>query len=148
FPLAKSLGYCTISLEELAFNLSVEKWLDLVPSSGIISSESIRLRVAASCTVPTPAQHVLQMRVAKSATHISDKAGNDILSFQMREMQSTKGMDVKSRKELIGIKIAGETIALGEFRGSDWSLMDSLWSLKVQKSNERDPHLLLTGPHT
>ncbi|GJR62254.1 hypothetical protein Tco_1504416, partial [Tanacetum coccineum] len=31
---------------------------------------------------------------------------------------------------------------------SDWSLMDSLWVLMVQKSNERDPRLLFTGPHT
>ncbi|GJV33427.1 H/ACA ribonucleoprotein complex subunit 4-like protein [Tanacetum coccineum] len=116
FPIAKSLGYYIISLEELTFNLSVEKWLDLVPSSGIISSEFIRLRVAAF--------------------------------LQIREMQSTKGMDVKLGKELIGITKVGETIIFGKFRGSDWSLMDSSWSLKVQKSNERDPHLLLTSPHT
>ncbi|KAK1410357.1 hypothetical protein QVD17_36893 [Tagetes erecta] len=57
----KTLGYCAISLEDLVSNLSVEKWLDLVPSSGSISSEPIRLKLAASCTMPIKAPHVLKI---------------------------------------------------------------------------------------
>lgn len=65
-----------------------------------------------------------------------------------REMKRTKGVDDRSRKELIGITKEGETVVLGQFLGSQWSLMDSQWSLKLQKYNEKDAHLVLSGRHT
>ncbi|KAK9061940.1 hypothetical protein SSX86_019124 [Deinandra increscens subsp. villosa] len=140
----KTLGYCSISLEDLVLNLSVEKWLDLVPSSGTMSSDPIRLKVAASCTVPNPAPHVLKIAhtspFSKSITQVADENGNEIIGLQMREMKGTKEMDGKWSKELIGITIEGKTVR-GQLIGSEWSLMDSLWAFNVQK-------MLLTGPHT
>ncbi|KAJ0469170.1 putative Glycine-rich domain-containing protein [Helianthus annuus] len=130
----KTLGCGSIALEDLVSNLSVEKWLDLVPSSDTISSDPVRLKVAASCTVPMPAPHVLKIartsHLSKSfLTQVTDENGNEIIGLQMREM-----------KELIGITKEGEAV-MGQLIESEWSLMDSLWTVKVQK-------MLLTGPHT
>ncbi|KAI3785199.1 hypothetical protein L1987_44313 [Smallanthus sonchifolius] len=103
---AKTIGSCYISMEEFVapiYKLSVEKWLDLAPSSGTVSSEPISLRVAASCTLPIPAPHVVQMlqtsrlakrscffllpgtvRFTKCWTWIIDAAGDEIIRLQMR----------------------------------------------------------------
>lgn len=90
-PLSKSvktLGHCLISLEDLVLNTSVEKWLDLVPSSGTNSCEPIQLRVAASCTVPIPAPNVIQIAdtspLSNSWTRVTDRRGNEIIGLQMR----------------------------------------------------------------
>lgn len=84
----KILGCGYISLEELVSNLSVEKWLDLVPNSSPISSEPIRLKVAASCTMPVKAPNVLKIAhtspFSKSLTQITDENGNEVISLQMR----------------------------------------------------------------
>lgn len=77
----KTLGHCFISLEDFfVSNLSVEKWLDLVPSSSTVGSDPIRLRVAASCTVPVPAPLVLQI----TRTQVANESGKEILGLQMR----------------------------------------------------------------
>lgn len=103
---AQTIGSCCISMEEFfgqIYKLSVEKWLDLVPTSGTVSSEPIRLRVAASCTLPTPAPHVVRMlqassfkiiscfsslphtvQLTRSWTPIIDAAGDEIIRLQMR----------------------------------------------------------------
>lgn len=102
----KTLGSCYISMEEFfgpVFKLSVEKCLDLVPSSDTVSSEPIQLRVAVSCTLPVPAPYVVRMlhsspftktscfsplsgvvRFSKSWTRIIDTAGDEIIRLQMR----------------------------------------------------------------
>lgn len=69
-----------------------------------------------------------------------------IVVLVYREMKRTIGVDDKLRKELIGITKVGETVVLGQFLGSEWSLMDSQWSLKLQQ-NEKDANLVLNGPH-
>ena len=108
-PLTKApkiLGTASLSLQDLLVpvsDLSVEKWLDLVPCSGNASSKPIRLRVSASITIPEPAERVLQMvhsrqslknycffpfpgkmKDAKSRTHVIDEAGNKLISLQIR----------------------------------------------------------------
>jgi hypothetical protein len=45
------------------------------------------------------------------------------------------------RKEVIGITFSGETRTLAEFVGTGWSLMDSHWSLHLQKKSGDDGHL-------
>lgn len=45
------------------------------------------------------------------------------------------------RKEVIGITLSGETRTLAEFVGTGWSLMDSRWSLHLQKKSGDDGHL-------
>ncbi|KAK6923876.1 Glycine-rich domain-containing protein-like, partial [Dillenia turbinata] len=100
----KTLGFTSISLLELlepANKLSIEKWLDLVPSSGTVSSKPIRLRVAISCTVPAPSLRELHMvrprsakascffplpgrfQHAKSWIRIVDEIGAEVISLQM-----------------------------------------------------------------
>ncbi|KAL8231172.1 hypothetical protein R6Q57_000950 [Mikania cordata] len=167
---AKTIASCYISMEEFfgsIYKLSVEKWLDLVPSSGTVSSEPISLRVAASCTLPIPAPRVVQMiqtshlttrscfsplcgmvRFAKSWTCIIDAAGDEIIRLKMREFKTSKIIDGKSvTKEIYGLTKARETLVFGQFIGQEWSLLDSLWSLKPENdSNNKDSTLMLTGP--
>lgn len=108
-PLAKSsktMGTTSISLEDFLSpdsNLTVEKWLDMVPSSNIMESKPIGLRVAISVTIPTPAPYSLQMvrslpfskssclfplpvrvQFGKSWTRVIDEDGDLVLSLQMR----------------------------------------------------------------
>lgn len=45
------------------------------------------------------------------------------------------------RKEVIGITTSGETLTLAEAAGTGWSLMDSQWSLCLQKKSSLDGHL-------
>lgn len=102
----KTLGTASLCLQDLlvpASNLSVEKWLDLVPISGNVSSKPIHLRVAVSLTPPAPAQRVLQMvhsrqllksscffplagktKDAKSRTHVIDETDTKLISLQIR----------------------------------------------------------------
>ncbi|KAK1433189.1 hypothetical protein QVD17_10096 [Tagetes erecta] len=166
---AKTIGSCYISMEEFfgqIYKLSVEKWLDLVPTSGTVSSEPTSLRVAVSCTLPIPAPHVVRMlqtssfkiiscfsplphtvQLTRSWTQIIDATGDEIIRLQMRKLKRTKSTDNKSvTKEILGLTKAGETLHVGQFIGQEWSLLDSLWSLKPENNN-KDSTLLLTGPH-
>ncbi|XP_076927584.1 glycine-rich domain-containing protein 1-like [Bidens hawaiensis] len=165
----KTIGSCYISMEEFfgpIHKLSVEKWLDLAPSSDTVTSEPIRLRVAVSCTVPIPAPHVVQMlqtsrpitkscflplpsmlRLTKSWSYVIDAAGDEIIRLRMRGLKRTKSTDNNSTKEMLGLTTAGETIIVGQRIGQEWSLLDSLWSLKPENSNNKDSVFLLTGPH-
>ncbi|XP_057482081.1 glycine-rich domain-containing protein 1-like isoform X2 [Actinidia eriantha] len=103
---AKTLGSTSISLVDFlapVSTLSVEKWLELVPSSYTVNSKPIGLRVALSFSIPTPAPHVLQMvrsrpfsksscffplpgrvKFTKSWTRVIDEAGNEVISLQMK----------------------------------------------------------------
>lgn len=100
------LGSASLSLQDYLVpvsKLSDEKWLELVPSSGYASSESMCLRVGFSFTVPNPALYVLHMvrsrpfikssclfplpgRVqhAKSWTRVMNDAGTEVITLQMR----------------------------------------------------------------
>uniref|UniRef100_A0A5B7BIP7 Glycine-rich domain-containing protein 1 n=1 Tax=Davidia involucrata TaxID=16924 RepID=A0A5B7BIP7_DAVIN len=166
----KTIGSTSISLEDFlapVSNLYVEKWLELVPSSGTVGSNPISLRVAISFTIPTPAPHVLHMvrsrplsksscffplpgrvQFAKSWTHVIDESGNEIISLQMRDFKKAKERDNSIlRREVIGITQSGETHTLAEFVGTEWSLIDSQWSLQLQKKFNKDGHLFeLMGP--
>ncbi|KAF5791506.1 putative Glycine-rich domain-containing protein [Helianthus annuus] len=166
---AKTIGTCYISMEEFfgpVYKLSVERWLDLAPSSGTVGSELISLRVAASCTLPIPAPHVAQMlqtsrittrscfsplssmvRFTKSWSLIIDPAGDEIIRLRMRELKRSKSTDKSSTKEIHARTKAGETLVVGQFIGQEWSLLDSVWSLKPENTNNKDSALLLTGPH-
>lgn len=110
-PLAKSsktMATTSVSLQDLDSNLTVEKWLDLVPSSNITESKPIGLRVAISVTVPAPAPYTLHMvrsrpfskssclfplpvrvQFAKSWTRVVDEDGKLVLSLQMRYLNFT-----------------------------------------------------------
>lgn len=102
---SRTLGTTTLSLQDLLVpipNLYVEKWLDLVPSSGNVNLKPICLRVAISCTIPVPTQRTLHMvhprqiksscffplpgkiKGAKSRMDVIDETGSKLISLQMR----------------------------------------------------------------
>ncbi|KAK2986691.1 hypothetical protein RJ640_010916 [Escallonia rubra] len=235
---ARILGSTSISLEEFLVpvsNLSLEKWLELVPSPTDVNSKPISIRVAISFTVPVPAPYVLRMirsrtfsksscffplpgrvEFAKSWTYITDEAGNEIISLHMRQLPSTQVSalgstdlmvaldydfatlisdyllrklnvisnfeqqpklvntrsyvgkpellwsltcmyyrnlkdakvtnDSTPKKEVIGINGSGETHHLAALVGTEWSLIESQWSLQLQRTINKDGHLFeLTG---
>ncbi|KAG8384191.1 hypothetical protein BUALT_Bualt04G0092400 [Buddleja alternifolia] len=174
FPLPKSsktMGTTSISLEDFLSpdsNLTMEKWVDLVPSSNIIEPKPIGLRVAVSVTLPTTAPYVLHMirarpfskssclfplpvkvQFAKSWTNVIDEAGNLVLSLQMRDSKKSKGKKECTRRAVVGIMGSGETRTLAEFAEAEWSLVNSPWSLQLPTIDSDDGHLLeLTGPQT
>lgn len=102
----KTMGSCSIHLEHLLAPdscLMVEKWVELVPSSNMIESKPIGLRVAISVTSPTPAPYVLRMihtqpfrkssclfprpgrdQLAKSWTRVVNEAGDSVISLKIR----------------------------------------------------------------
>ncbi|KAG7968170.1 hypothetical protein I3843_08G139400 [Carya illinoinensis] len=160
----KVLGSTSLFLQDFlapVSELSVEKWLELVPSSSIVISKPIGLRVAVSFTVPSPAPHVLRMvcsqrfpksscffplpgkvRHAKSMVHVIDETGAELLSLQMRDLRKDKAKEncILSR-EVIGIMASGERRTLADFVGTGWFLMDSHWSLHFRKNSCHDGHL-------
>ncbi|KAK6151071.1 hypothetical protein DH2020_016003 [Rehmannia glutinosa] len=189
---SKTMGTTSISLEDFLApesNLTVEKWLDLVPSSNITETKLIGLRVAISVTKPTLAPYVLHMissqplskssclfplplraQFAKSWTRVVDEAGNLVLSLQMsclkglwlmldfetyvlrshrRDIKKSKGKKACRKRVVVGIMESGETCTLAEFSESEWTIVNSPWSLKLPNTNNDDGHLLeLTGPQT
>ncbi|XP_062100865.1 glycine-rich domain-containing protein 1 [Humulus lupulus] len=156
----KTLGTTSLSLQDLsvsASNLSVEKWLDLVPSSGNVSSKPIRLRVAVSSTVPAPAQCVLEMvhsrqllknscfpisgktKDATGRIHVIDETGTKLINLQIRNIERAKARENSyARKEVIGMMKSGEMHTLAEFIGTGWSLMNCQWSLHPCKKSSGD----------
>ena len=102
----KILGSTLLSLQDFltpVSKLSVEKWLELEPSSSNVITKPICLRVAVSFTVPSPAPRVLQMicsrpfsksscffplpgkvQHAKRLTHVIDETGAEVISLQLR----------------------------------------------------------------
>ncbi|KAM7520327.1 hypothetical protein LguiB_019289 [Lonicera macranthoides] len=169
---AKTVGSTSISLEEFfspVTNLSVEKWLELVPSSAAVNSKPICLQVAISFTTPIKAPHVLHMvrsrpfskrscffplpgrvQFAKSWACVSDETGNEVISLQMRDCEKAKVKNNQIlRKEVIGITELGEMHTLAACVGTEWSLIDSPWSLQLQKTINKEGYLFeLTGHRT
>lgn len=102
----RTMGTASLSLQDYlnpVSTLSVEKWVELLPSSGNLSSKPICLRIAVSFTVPIQAPYVLHMVHPKSLsisscffplpgkvqhdkiwTHITDENDTEVISLQMR----------------------------------------------------------------
>ncbi|XP_021275382.1 glycine-rich domain-containing protein 1-like [Herrania umbratica] len=161
----KTLGTASLSLREFLVpvsKLAVEKWLDLMPSSGNGSSKPIGLRVAVSFTVPTIAPHILHMvrsrpfskgscfqlplagrvQAGKGCTRVIDETQADVIRLQMSESGKAKMKgNWLSGKQVIGTTKHGETHALAEFVGTRWSLMDSQWVLQHSAEVSENGHL-------
>ncbi|GAB4848832.1 hypothetical protein Ancab_003626 [Ancistrocladus abbreviatus] len=160
----KAIGSTSLSLQELldpVSKLSMERWLELVPSSGTTSSKPTFLRVALSVTIPTEAPQVLHMvrsqplcksscffplpgriQHAKSCTRVIDESGNDVISLQMRDSrkQNTEGKLV-SAKEVVGITESGENHILAEFVGNGWHIKGTCGAFLLQRRSGDDRHL-------
>lgn len=102
----KTIGTAAVPFKDLLSPesaLIVEKWLEMVPSTNITSSNPIGLRVAISVTIPTPLPYELHIKrssaspknscmftlpvkvqFSKSWTRVVDENGNLVLSLQMR----------------------------------------------------------------
>ncbi|EOX91856.1 Uncharacterized protein TCM_000919 [Theobroma cacao] len=161
----KTLGTASLSLREFLVpvsKLAVEKWLDLMPSSGNGSSKPIGLRVAVSFTVPAIAPHMLHMvrsrpfskgscfqlplagrvQAGKGCTRVIDETQAEVIRLQMSESGKAKMKgSCLSRKQVIGTTKHGETHALAEFVGTRWSLMDSQWVLQHSEEVSEHGHL-------
>ncbi|KAF4353413.1 hypothetical protein F8388_005015 [Cannabis sativa] len=158
----KTLGTTSLSLQDLcvsASDLSVEKWLDLVPSSGNVSSKPIRLRVAVSFTAPAAAQRVLEMvhsrqllkkscfpipgktKDATGRIHVIDETGTKLMNLQIRNTEKKVRENSYARKEVIGMMKSGEIHTLAEFIGTGWSMMNCQWSLFPCKKSSGDCYI-------
>lgn len=163
----KTMGSVCVSMEELlspATNLSMEKWLELVPNSKMALSKSILLRVAISVTTPSKAPYVLHMsrfqafmksyclfplpRMVQNWTHIIDDDGDKIISMQMRDFSKSKRRsDLTLVQEVIALTKSGKIQTVAELRGTEWSLIDEGWSFCNHKNSDDDGHIArLTGP--
>ncbi|XP_059293434.1 glycine-rich domain-containing protein 2-like [Lycium ferocissimum] len=159
------IGSTALYLNDLtcpASKLTMEKWLEVVPTNKVEALEPICIRVAVSVTTPSAAPYVFHMvcagafskiscfftfrgriQYAKNWTRVIDDAGDEIVSLQMRNSKISKRMsDSTLQKELIGINKAGETHTLAKLVGKAWLLMDSHWSLQFQTCSGDDGYLL------
>ncbi|KAK8472207.1 hypothetical protein PHAVU_002G143100 [Phaseolus vulgaris] len=147
--------------------LHVEKWFELVPSSGTVSSKPILLRVAISFSVPVPAPYKLQMTLsrpsskneclfnpsvrsehANSWTHVTDENGNRIMRLKMRDLENAKNIGNPGTK-VVGLMKSGETRTLAEFIENGWSVLENLWFFHLPHKCTNDGHLFeLTGAKT
>ncbi|XP_027360144.1 glycine-rich domain-containing protein 1 isoform X4 [Abrus precatorius] len=166
----KTLGSASFSMKDYldpVSKLYFEKWLELVPSSGTMSSKPILLRVAISFTVPIPAPYTLEMtqsrpfskitclfnlpvkpQHAKSWTHVTDESGTRIISLQMRDLKNAKNAG-NPGKEVVGLMKSGETRTLAEFMENGWSVLENLWLFHLPNKCTNDGHLFeLTGTKT
>ncbi|KAL0350297.1 UNVERIFIED_CONTAM: Glycine-rich domain-containing protein 1 [Sesamum radiatum] len=130
---SKTIGTTSISLEDFMSpdsDLIVEKWLDLVPSSNIMASNPIGLRVAIS-------------DLSCVRTFIT------FMSLSSIDLRKSKGKKECRRRVVVGITESGETCTLAESVDSEWSMVNSPWSLKLPNINNDDGHILeLAGPQT
>ncbi|KAJ8544844.1 hypothetical protein K7X08_017427 [Anisodus acutangulus] len=165
----KAMGSAKVSLEHLVCptsKLTMEKWLEVVPSSKMETVQPICLRVAVSVATPMAAPYVFhfvrprafsktscflplpgRIQYAKNCTRVIDDAGDEVISLQMRDSKKSKGKnDSTLHKEVIGISKSGEVHSLAELVGKEWLLLDAQWSLQLQTSSSDDGHLFeLTG---
>ncbi|CAN4083108.1 unnamed protein product [Withania somnifera] len=159
------IGSTALSLEDLtcpASQLTMEKWLEVVPSTKVEALEPICIRVAISVTTPSAAPYVFHMvcsrafskisclftfhgriQYAKNWTCFIDDVGDEIISLKMRNSKKSRRMSGSIlQKKLIGINKAGETHTLAELVGKEWLLLDSHWSLQFQTCSGDDSYLL------
>ncbi|KAK2981710.1 hypothetical protein RJ640_005962 [Escallonia rubra] len=160
------VGTTSISLQDL-FNpvskLSLEKWFEVVPASGIADSNPISLRIALSVTPPVPAPYVLELHMgrghpfsrsssffplpkrvqqANNWTSITDRYGNEVISIQMRHAKKQDGSNKgSSKKEVIGMTRSGETCVLADFIRERWFLMGSQWFSQLQRKDNKEHHI-------
>ncbi|KAL8117873.1 hypothetical protein AgCh_015675 [Apium graveolens] len=166
----KALGSTSISLEDYLVpvsSLSVEKWFEVGPLPGLVSSDPICIRAAVSFSIPSPATRVLQMvrsrpflkgscfsplpevKFAKSWTHITDETGNELISLQMRDRKLKEPNNEFPKKEVIGITESGEMRTLAKLVGTKWSFVDSSWSVQIfTNADVGIPFFELKGHHT
>ncbi|KAK3031290.1 hypothetical protein RJ639_035590 [Escallonia herrerae] len=160
------VGTTSISLQDLfnpVYKLSVEKWFELVPASGIKDSNPISLRIALSVTPPVPAPYALVLHVgrgnpfsrssslfvlpkrvqqAKNWSSITDRYGNEVISIQMRHAKKQDGSNKgSSKKEVIGMTGSGETCVLADFIRERWFLMGSQWFSQLQRKDSEEHHI-------
>ncbi|KAK3021480.1 hypothetical protein RJ639_047652 [Escallonia herrerae] len=160
------VGTTSISLQDLCnpvSKLSLEKWFEVVPASGIADSNAISLRIALSVTPPVPAPYVLVLHMgrehpfsrnssffplpkrvqqAKSWTSITDRYGNEVISIQMRHVKKQDGSNNgSSKKELIGMTRSGETCVLADFSRERRFFMDSQLFSQVQRKDSKENHI-------
>ncbi|CAN1184389.1 40S ribosomal protein S4 [Linum perenne] len=151
----KTVGTTLLSLENLLnpiSRLAEETWLELLPASGKMTSFPISL------TVPTQAPYVLDLthprslskgscffplpgRVhhAKRWMDITNETSGETMSLQMRDSKQTKENEKRApMKQVIWLMDSGETQTVAEFSDSQWSLMDSQWSLRLQSKSNKD----------
>ncbi|KAK4769183.1 hypothetical protein SAY86_027333 [Trapa natans] len=165
----KVLGSTSLSLQDYfdpVSKLSDQKWLGLAPHSGHEKSKPISLLIAISFTVPTSAPYMLDMvrtrpspissclfpfperlRHAKSCSRIINALGLEVITLQMRSLKKDKVKENSSpTKEVIAIMKSGKEYKLAGFSGDRWSLLDSQWSLQIQKNSSEDDYLCeITG---
>ncbi|BAT99399.1 hypothetical protein LR48_Vigan07g130500 [Vigna angularis] len=147
--------------------LHVEKWFELVPSAGTVSSKPILLRVAISFSVPVLAPYKLKMTLsppsskneclsnppvrsqhANSWTHVTDENGNRIIRLQMRDLENAKNIGNPGKK-VVGVMKSGEIRTLAEFIENGWSVLENLWFFHLPHKCTNDGHLFeLTGAKT
>ncbi|KAG5621273.1 hypothetical protein H5410_006491 [Solanum commersonii] len=160
----KSVGSVKVSLEDLVCptsKLTMEKWLEVVPSSKMETVKPICLRVAISVTTPTAAPYVFhfvrprafsknsclfplpgRIQHAQNWTRVIDDAGDEVTSLQMRDSKKSKGeTDSTLHKEVVGVSKSSEVHSLAELVGKEWLLLDAQWSLQLQTSSSDDGHL-------
>ncbi|KAM7514470.1 hypothetical protein LguiA_004053 [Lonicera macranthoides] len=106
-------------------DLSGPRWIELGPTSGIVGLKPISLRIAVSVTAPVPAPYAPYMVQGKSSSR-----NTSLFLLPKRESRKLDGgKHYSSKKEVIGMNIAGETDVLAEFLGEGWSLMSSSWAV-------------------
>ncbi|TXG60033.1 hypothetical protein EZV62_014606 [Acer yangbiense] len=160
---SKTMGTTSLSLQNLLVpisKLAEEKWFDLVPSSGNVSSKPISIRIAVSFTVPTSTSHVLQMvpsrplsksscfwplpartQRVKGWTHVVDETCSEVISLQMSDSKKAETRDkCTPRKQVIGVTESGDTHPYAEMVGTGWSLLDSRWLLQLKKKSSKEGH--------
>ncbi|KNA12464.1 hypothetical protein SOVF_125400 [Spinacia oleracea] len=168
-PLYKSFkpyGFCSLSLQDCldsGSQLSVNKWLTVVPLTGILASKPILLHVSLSFTLPTPAFQVFHLvrsqpffkspcnfplpkirkaKNVKSSTCVTDDDGNDVLNLQMRDLSKEMTRSTPELlKEVHYITDSGETHSLAEFQGTEWCIKGTHGSFKLCRSSGNDGHL-------
>ncbi|KAL2939085.1 Glycine-rich domain-containing protein 2 [Bienertia sinuspersici] len=140
--LFKPFGSCSLSFQECLSSgsqLSVEKWLSVVPIPGILASEPILLHVSLSFTPPTPAPQIRNVKDAKDCA--IDDDGDNVLSLQMRNY--SKDM-TKSNPGLLRVVLhitdSGDTHTLAEFHGNEWVIKGTHGSLKLHCTSGNDGH--------
>ncbi|XP_020216431.1 glycine-rich domain-containing protein 1 [Cajanus cajan] len=166
----KTLGSASFSMKNYldpVSKLHVEKWLELMPSSGTMSSKPILLRVAISFTVPVPSPYTVEMTQSrpfskntclfnlpvkpqhvKSWTHVTSENGTGIISLQMRDLKNAKNIG-NPGKEVVGLMKSGESCTLAEFTENGWSVLENLWLLHLPNKCTDCGHLFeLSGAKT
>ncbi|XP_077234056.1 glycine-rich domain-containing protein 1-like [Tasmannia lanceolata] len=152
---SKTMGMVSISLQDLLepdSKLSVEKWFELTPNSGI------SLHIAVSFSVPALTPHVLHVirsrpfsadicyfplagrgQQLRRWTCVVDCTASEIMSLQMRNTIKAEGR----KREVVGVLgWSGETRVLAEFVGEGWTVTNSSWFLHLEKKSSHDGHIV------